>query len=1350
MASAALSDAKRRLLERCRQGALPSSARPRPAIGRRPPGLPVPLSYGQQLLWLHAQLAPELPVYNEPITVHRRGPLDVAALERALHEILRRHEAWRTTFPAEGGEPVQAVQTAPAVALPVVDLRGLPAERIEPEALRLATEDARRPFDLAQGPLLRALLVRLADDEHRLFLTLHHIIFDGVSTYRVFLPELTALYEAFAAGRAAALPEPALQFGDYATWQRQQPAAAASGQLAYWRERLRDLPDLELPTDRMRPPVQAFRGAMQPLALPMDLSAALRALSRREGVTLFVTLLATFETLLHRYSGQEDIVVGTVTAGRSRPETQDLLGFFLNPLLLRTDLSGAPTFRELLQRVRMVAIEALANEDVPFETLVKELRPRRDPSRNPLYQALFSLEPPLPALPPGWDLTQSDIETGAAKLDLYLELDDRPAGIVGRFMYNTDLFDRATIARMLGHWQTLLAAVVHDPDRRLSQLPLLTDAERRPRRGPAPVTISPEETVSGRFEAMAAAHPYRVAVREPGGEWTYDALNRRANRMGHTLRRAVGGGEHRVALLLGHGATMVAAMLAALKAGLAYVPLDPRYPRQRLEYILRDAQASVLLTEGAQRGLAHDLAAGAVPVIEVEAPAGTTASSDNLGLTVSADALAYLLYTSGSTGRPKGVMQTQRNVLHFIRAYAGALDIGPADRLTLISSCSFDASVMDVFGALLNGATLCPIDAGAGGLSTLPDALARTGATIYHSTPSVFRSWIGAGRGPGRMAAVRAVVLGGEEVLETDVLLCRRHFGPDTVLVNLAGQTESSLTLLNVLDRHAVLGRTSVPLGHPVAGTDVVLLAEDGTPTELSGEIGIRSAHVAPGYWRQPDLTRERFLPDPRDAERRLFRTGDRGRLLADGSFAFQGRRDLQVKVRGVRIELGEIESVLCEHPGVRAAAAMVWEPVPGDRRLAAYWVAAPGPGVTAGALRDFLRTRLPEPMVPSVFLPLDALPRTPSGKLDRRALRPPALPFPDGERTFVAPRNPLEERLAALWEALLGVGRVGVTDDFFDLGGHSLLAVRLFAEIERELGLRAPLGTLLEAPTVERLARVLAAQRPVPRASLVPLQPRGAHPPFFAVHGHSGEVLFYRDLARRLGPEQPFFALQALGLTGAPAQRSIEAMAARYIEELRAVQPVGPYRVGGYCLGALVAFEIACQLVDQGHAVALLALFVGRGLASGRRSLAERARHVARRARADGARGALRSLLGAVALRLPSWLARNVAQTNLQAARKYVPRRYPGRMTVFLSGCGGNGASLDPRRDLDGLTAGEVDVVPVPGTTDTMMAEPHVGALSEGLQDRLAAAGGSARGDGGMRRDPGLHLAHRLHPVEG
>src|SRR3989440_4478487 len=696
-----LSEAKRALLEKYLRGSSPQITTHVDSIARRVPGNPAPLSFGQQQLWLIAQFIADTPVYSESVTVHMPGPLDVAALEQSFNEILRRHEACRTSYPLVDGQPVQVINPAPQFTLPPVDLRHLPEGERETEALRLATEDAQQPFDLVHGPLLRATLMRLDDTDHRLFVTLHHIIFDGVTIYQVFLPELRELYEAFSAGQPSPLPDLSIQYADFAVWQREWlQGKVLADQLAYWKKQLEGAPAiLELPTDRPRPSLPTYRGQVQSFALSKSLTNALRSLSSREASTLYMTLTAAFNTLLYRYTGQEDMLIGTATGGRKHPEVQRLMGVFINTLVMRTNLSGNPTFRELLGRVREVTIEATAHQDIPFEYLVKELQPDREMGQNPLFQVLLMLEPAVPALPSGWTLTHMEVDTGTSKFDLSLILEDRPEGLLAHFEYSTDLFDAATIERMVGHWQTLLEGIVANPEQRLSELPLLTKAERQQLLVEWNATQAPyprDLCVHQLFEIQVERTPDAVVLIFEEQQMTYRELNQRANQLAHRLQKLGVGPEVLVGLCMDRSFEMVVSLLAILKAGGAYVPLDPAYPRERLAFMLEDTGAPVLLT---QEHVKEQLPPHTGPVLYLSEAddADFQPYSETLNSGVTTDNAAYVIYTSGSTGKPKGVEIRHRSInrLVFGADYA-RLD---ATRTILhMAPISFDAATLEVWG----------------------------------------------------------------------------------------------------------------------------------------------------------------------------------------------------------------------------------------------------------------------------------------------------------------------------------------------------------------------------------------------------------------------------------------------------------------------------------------------------------------------------------------------------------------------------------------------------------------------------------------------------------------------------
>ena len=1050
-----------------------------------------PLSFAQQRLWFLDQYEPDNILYNLADAIRLKGTFNVTALEQSLNEILRRHEALRTTFSIVDDRPVQIIHQVWDFSLTPIELRESSSEKKEAIAARLAAEEAEKPFNLAKGPLLRVKLLRLAEDDHVLLITMHHIISDGWSI-KVFIGEIEELYKAYTNGQRAALPELPIQYADFALWQRSWlQGEKLEEQLSYWRAQLADAPPvLDLPTDRPRPTFKTFRGAYLSLIFSKKLSQAITQLGRREGATLFMTLLSAFSALLYRYTNQEDILVGTPIANRNRAETENLIGFFVNTLVLRVRFSDAMTFRELLRQIRETALDAFEHQDLPFEKLVEELQPERTLSHSPLFQVMFHLQNAVTESLSlsGLSMSQLEVETQTAKFDLSLSMAESKEGLVGTFNYNIDLFDAASIERMVGHFEHLLEAAVANPDEQVSRLQLLSVAERdevllqwndthrdfgENSGGDRPVHLA--------FAAQARRTPAAIAVRFEQHAITYEELNRRANRLAHRLRRLGVGPEVPVGLLARRSVEMIVAMLAVLKAGGAYVPLDPDYPRERLAFMLENSQCPVLLTHGvAAAGLAGDgygrvLLDTADCTIDSESNADPADSTDP-------ENPAYIIFTSGSTGTPKGIVIPHRAVNHLV-ASADYVELRSSNRVGHASNVSFDATTFEVWGALLSGAQLIglPFDVILSPRDFAEEIRRQQIDTLFLTT-ALFNQM--AYELPEAFASLEHLLFGGESADPSAVAQVLEQGRPHR-LVHVYGPTESTTFASWQLVREVPRGAATVPIGRAVSDTRLYILDRQMQPVPIgvTGELHIGGDGLARGYLDHPRLTAERFVPDPFGGEPggRIYKTGDLTRWLPDRQIEFVGRNDFQIKVRGFRVELGEIETMLRAHEGVREAVVVARTDARGDAYLTAYVVAARGPLPTAGELRAFLKEKLPEYMLPSVYLVLDKLPLTPHGKVDRRA-----LPRSEGamhalDAPFVAPHNAIEEVLAEIFAEVLKVERVGVNDNFFDLGGHSLLATQLVSRVRKDFQPDLPLRKIFEAPTVAALAALLVGGEPSP-----------------------------------------------------------------------------------------------------------------------------------------------------------------------------------------------------------------------------------------------------------------------------
>ena len=1115
--------------------------------------LALPLSFAQQRLWFLDQLEPNSTVYSIPLKIRLNGSLRLELLASALNEIVRRHEVLRTRFLMKGDLPIQVIADEVNIEVPVEDLGFLPPSSQESEIRRMATKNALHEFHLDTGPLIYANLLRLGEREHVLLLNLHHIVFDGWSRH-ILLSELAALYDAYCDGRSSPLPELPLQYADYAVWQQQYlQGEVLERLLLYWKQKLAGAPaTLDLPTDRPRPAIESFRGAVQLFTFPKMLSENVARTSRQLGSTPFMTLLAAFQSMLKRYSGQDDMVLGAAIANRNHTEVEGMIGFFANTLVLRTSLAGDPSFRELVERVKDTALNAYAHQDLPFERLVEELQPERSLSYNPLFQVLFSLENTprrsfelrelhIQALPGGAGTS--------AKVDMAFFLLEAADGFTVRVEYNTDLFDDSTIDRMLRHYQVLLEGALANPGLRLSELPLLPLEERQQIVYDWNATqqdYASQRCLHELFEQHAERVPNAVACVFENEQLTYRELNKRANQLANYLKkRGVGPGQ-RVGIFVERSLDMMIGLLGIQKSGAAYVPLDPFYPAERIRMVLEDAQVPVLLT---QQALLNSMPPHAAEVISLDSdwPQIARENSSNLACSAKPEDLIYVIYTSGSTGKPKGVQVPHRAVVNLMASMAHELSMGPDDVFPALASYAFDMCIPELYLALVTGGRVVVArrEMASNG-EELAALLRETGATVVHATPTTWSLLLEAGfTGKGLKRAVGAEPLPRE--------LCTRLLEADNSLYNFYGPTET--TVWSAF-HHFRSADAPVVLGRPLANTQIYILDKELQPVPVGvlGEIHIGGDGVARGYLNLPELTAEKFIADPFAPEptARMYKTGDLGRFLPDGRIEFMGRIDNQVKIRGFRIELGEIETVLARHPAVQDCVVIAREDVSGDKRLVGYVVLALGQKVNAAELRNWAKDRLPEYMVPVAWVEMASLPLSPNGKVDRTSLPAPDYERPELAGEYQGARTPTEEVMAGIWAEVLRLDHVGVKDDFFALGGHSLLATQVVSRIRHAFRVELPLRALFASPTVAELAeRVERTQREQQGLLAPPIVsvPRNQRLPL----SFAQQRLWFLD---QLEPNNPLYNIpRPLRLTGElnveALEQALNAIAARH-EALR------------------------------------------------------------------------------------------------------------------------------------------------------------------------------------------------------
>ena len=1186
----------------------------RPGIPKRPVASPCRLSFAQERLWFIDQLEPGTPAYNIPQVFRLTGELNAGVLERSINELIRRHESLRTTFELKDGQPLQIIAPELKLVVSVTDLSAVAENDREIEAQKLVHEAIHHPFDLAKGPLFRARLLKLNAKTHILILIMHHIISDGWSM-GVLFREMATLYAAYSTGNTNLLPSLPIQYADFAIWQREWlKGNVLDRQLSYWKTKLKGVPStLALPTDRSRSTTLSYRGGRVSFTVPKSTTKLLKQLSQKEGVTLFMMLLAVFIILLFRYSQQKDIVVGAPIANRNRSEIEGLIGFFVNTLALRTSLSGNSTVKELLSQVKETCLQAYAHQDLPFEKLAEELQLERDMSCQPLFQVIFQLfNTSYPDLElPGLTTTPVKIDSSIAKFDLNLTLTEQQNGLTGNLLYSSDLFDRATIERMAGHFKILLEGVVANPQQSIGTLPVLTDAEQQQiliEWNDTRADYPKDQCIHRLFEKQVKQTPDAIAVSFGEEQLTYRQLNEKANRLANYLRKFGIRVEMPVGICMERSLEMIIGLLGILKSGGTYVPLDPGYPQERLRFMLHDSEISILLTREEFLSNLPEYQGHLVLLDAIENQLVTEDPNNLDDAETTAENLAYVVYTSGSTGLPKGICIPHRavNRLVFNTNYIG---ITPSDRIAHISNVSFDAATFEMWGALLQGAMLVIITRDVA-LSPreFASALQQHKISILFITTALFNQV--ARETPGAFAALHYVLFGGEMVDPLSVKAVLKAGAPKH-LVHVYGPTENTTFSTYYPVREVPEQAATVPIGRPLSNTQLYLLDDhlQPVPVGVSGEVYLGGDGLAHGYLNRPELTRERFItnhPITQSPDHPIYKTGDIARYLPDGDIEFLGRVDHQVKVRGFRIELAEIETVLSRHPAVAQVVVIVREDTPRNKTLAAYLAFAENSSFDTRKLRDFLKQQLPDYMIPASFTFLNQLPLTPNGKIDRNALPEPDRIRPFQETSFVAPRTPTEKTLAAICLNLLNIEKIGVFDNFFELGGHSLLAVQVMARVQETFEVELPLRSLFENPTISGIAEQIDTQcwkngaQPELHyeqgSSLVTIK-RGNQNllPIFLIPGAAAEkvnFLNYVRLLQQAGVKNPVYGLRPRDRKGErPSYTGVENIAANYLQEIYTVQPNGPYFLLGGCVGGRVVFEIARQLYEKGQSVANLIL---------------------------------------------------------------------------------------------------------------------------------------------------------------
>lgn len=1343
-------------------------------IPRRPRTGTIFTSLPQERLWFLDQLEVEKAPFNACGAFRLTGKLNRDALSRSLKKVMERHEVLRTTFARGSGQPEQNILARLDMELPlVINMTDCPRGERTQKALEIAQNEAKSPFDLEFGPLFYAKLLVFADDEAVLLLNGHQTVFDAASV-TVVMKEVIALYNAIAKGETPALAEPSIQYRDYASWQRQLVQDGTfNSQIKFWKDTLSDASSvLELPADHPRPATQTLKGEAVSFNVPEALAKQLYAFSQQNNLNLSTVLLTAFYTLLFRYTGREDILVGCPVANRHIAETQSMVGLFTNLLVARGDLTGAPSFRDLATRVDNALKKALANQELPFEKLLEELKVSRDLSRAPLVQTSFDFEDGSAALPEmvGLQLERLKVENWLAGFDISLNMQLDSTGLQGAILYASDLFKADSINRLVGHYLTLLEGAMADASQPIHKLPLLTSAERQMMLFDWNKTETPFDKVAPvyqLFEDQAVRRPDAIAAIYDDEHITYQELNRRANRLAHFLVEAGVVPDMIVALLAERSIDYLTAILAIHKAGGAFLPMDPRHPAPRLAQILQQSESPlVLISKDYQTVLNEAVAAmsadkTAPRVAQIKEVLQEQRPEENLPIRCQMNSLAYVMFTSGSTGLPKGVMVEHLGMLNHNWAKISDLHMNENDTLAQIGPQSFDIMVWQFVAPLIIGAKVHIFrDEIAYNPVQLMEHLPKAKISVLQLVPAFLNTMVQEAKATGTkpdLSALRWVVPTGE-ALPTE--LCRQwlELYPAIPLLNTYGSTECSDDQCHYPIHQSPPADYPMPImtiGTPIRNMGMYILDQWLQPVPIGaiGELYVGGIGVGRGYLKDAERTAKAFISNPYSETlgARLYKTGDQGRYMPDGTIEFLGRVDHMVKVRGFRIELGEIESVLSQHPAIKHVIVIVREDVPNNKYIAAYYVTDPQQVPSVSDLRDYVGSKLPDYMIPTAFVKMDVLPLTANGKIDRKN-----LPAPDLEKiraeSFVAPSTPTEQFLADVWAEMLNLKQVGINDNFFELGGHSLLAIRIFSRIDKKFNKQLPLGTLFRAPTIKQLALVLDEDDESSElwTPLVAIQPEGEKPPFFVV---GGGILHMRNLSYHLGKEQPFYALQTETIEGEQLlQAQLDVIATELLKEVRKQQPHGPYYLGGCYGSAMVALEMANQLTREGEEVATLVAFntlpkrtkrslMHRVVRRLKQTLSLNPMKMVRRVQDAWAdvdwlhfREALMSIFWKVSYRffklihrpMPRFLRTGIYAEMLlrQASETYVPTtRYSGKVVLILTTEWYNKSEHIPMRGWGKYIGGELEVHVSPGDPCTMFTEPNVYVMSQAVKISLDRA---------------------------